>query len=70
MYKITIVRIETSKVNDREWKKIADSGNKEDDGPIYDYVDIEREKEIENEILKQITPDLDLIKVIKAINDI
>lgn len=77
MYKITIEKIETKKVTEKEYQKLRepydnekeqDIGNKND--PQYGYVDVELEKDIKTIVLEQSVENLDIPEVIKAINEI
>ena len=70
MYKITIEKIERYRDRCQTYKKVSDTGNERDDGPVYDYVEYEDECVKETDILKQEVEDMDVIKVIKAINGI
>lgn len=51
---------------------MADTGNKSDNGPLYDYATYPSTQTIETEILKQEIQDeqLDIKAIIKAINGI
>lgn len=69
-YKITITKVDTVIRGESEYKKVADTGNKQDGGPVYDYVWRDVEKEIETNVLTQTVDDLDLKDVIKAINNL
>lgn len=69
-YKITITKIDRVVKGESEYKKVADTGNKQDGGPVYDYVWREVEKEVETNVLTQEVDDLDLRDVIKAINNL
>lgn len=70
MFQVIIKEIKTEEVKSREYEKIADSGNEEDDGAKYGYVDNVETQEREKEVYSQNVEKLDLQKVIKAINDI
>ena len=69
-YKVRIVKIDMRTVENQEYEKIADTGNKQDGGAVYGYVNRSMEKEFEEEILSQEVPDIDLVAVIKAVNKI
>lgn len=69
-YKIIITKIDRVVKGESEYKKVADTGNKQDGGPVYDYVWREVEKEVETNVLTQEVDDLDLRDVIKAINNL
>lgn len=69
-YRITITKLETLVKGESEYKKISDTGNKQDGGPVYDYVWREVEREVETNILTQTVDDIDMKDVIKAINNL
>ena len=68
MYHISIRQVITKQEQDMNWLKVADSGNKRDNGPQYEYVfaDVTKEKDVE--IYSQRVEALDLPSVIMAIN--
>lgn len=68
MYKVTIVKISLVEVVTSEYEKVADTGNKKDNGPVYEYVSKPITKPTETEIYAQMVDDLDLPTVIKAVN--
>src|SRR2546421_10348100 len=69
MYRVTIVKIDENVPDrEREYKKIADTGNESDDGPVYGYVYADGTKTVETEIFKQRDEERDLAAVIKAVN--
>ncbi len=70
LYRINIEKIETINSKSTEWKKVADTGNEHDKGAKYDYVICEMEKDNTTEILSQELPEIDIPKVIKAINNL
>jgi hypothetical protein len=70
MYRITINKITTEEVEEKNYERIADTGNKEDGGAVYGYVPKKTTREIERNILSQEVEDLDIEEVIKAINKI
>lgn len=70
MYRIQITKEERVKTTDRDYEKIADTGNKTDDGPVYGYVEFPSEKTVITELLDQRVEGLDMEDVIKAINGI
>jgi hypothetical protein len=70
MYHITIELIEVVPSLEKEWLKVADSGNKHDDGPIYEYVWIDGTREKTSTLLEQAVETLDLAAVIKAVNNL
>lgn len=73
MYKITIQRIETVERTKKEYEKIADTGNEEDDGSVYGYVDKKIEEEEITTLLEQQIQNVNdehLTEIIKAINEI
>ena len=67
-YKITIKQIEDKSTTMQSWEKLADSGNKRDNGAMYGYVEHKTTEEVETLILVQHIPNLNLGEVIKAIN--
>jgi len=69
-YKITIIKLDTKKVVEEEWEKIADTGNEGDNGHVYGYVEKNTERKIEETILEQTLDDIDIPKVIKALNNL
>lgn len=69
MYQIIIKKIEEVKRIEQEYRKIADSGNEEDNGAVYGYVSTEVEKEESKEIYNQsVEKEIDLFAVIKSFN--
>ena len=70
MFQITIKEITTEKVTKKEYEKISDTGNKEDDGPVYGYEDKECQEEVERIVLSQEVEEVNVEEVIKAINNI
>ncbi len=70
MYKIVITKIEEVAVTKREYQRIADTGNKSDNGAVYGYVACECVQERETKVLEQGVETLDLPAVIKAVNKI
>ena len=68
MYRVLIEKIETVKCTGREWHKVADSGNKHDKGPVYDYVTFDSESTTTTKILEQHVEQIDMAGVIKAVN--
>lgn len=69
-FRITIEKIEKVTVRDRDYQKLADTGNEKDGGPIYGYVNFEKETTTSITILDQRVDELDLPTVIKAVNKI
>jgi hypothetical protein len=71
-YQVTIKRFDSQPVVKREWVRVADTGNKSDNGPLYDYATYPSTQTVETEILKQEIQDeqLDIKAIIKAINGI
>lgn len=69
-YTVTISRRDVRNATGRDWKQVADSGNKHDGGIMYDYVTYPTRENVDTEILKQEIRDetLDIKAVIKAIN--
>lgn len=72
-YKVTIERVDIKAVTKRSWEKLADSGNKEDRGPVYGYAEYpSREYETTTLLTQEISAEngIDMKAVIKAINGI
>jgi len=72
-YKIVIEEVRESEVDSQaEYQVVADSGNKRDGGVVREYVvpPGKRFKRDETRIFFQEVGDLDLVKVIKAINGV
>lgn len=70
MYKIKITKTERRKYEGREYQQVSDTGNPRDNGPVYDYVPLEKEEEIETTVLSQSLEEIDLPRIIKAVNQI
>ena len=81
MYKITIKKLESKQVVETDWVKLRDSYPNEDQkvaigdidkekDPQYGYRKTEMEKVFETEVLDQTVDDMDITKVIKAVNNI
>jgi len=68
MYRVLIEKIDTVKGTSREYQKVADSGNKHDKGPMYDYVTFESESTKTTKVLEQHVEQIDMAAVIKAVN--
>lgn len=70
MYKITITKTEEVEVIEKEYQKVADTGNERDDGAVYEYVMSPSIKQKETTVLIQSLDEeeLDLKAVVKAIN--
>lgn len=68
MFKITIEKIEIITEVERAYEKIADTGNKEDNGPVYGYVDKEVERKISLPIYTQTVEGVNIEAVIDAVN--
>lgn len=68
MYKIVITKEEVVKTKKREWEKTADTGNEQDNGPVYDNVYYEAEETKITTMYEQRTENLDLKAVIDAFN--
>lgn len=68
MYKVVITSSEKVDSIDREYQKVADSGNERDKGPVYEYVEFPKKKTVTTEVYAQQVDDLDLKKVIDAVN--
>lgn len=56
-YKIVITRIEEKPTVRREWKCIADTGNKEDGGKKYDYATYPDTMAVSTTVLEQTLPE-------------
>lgn len=70
IYKVKISKIETVNHIGRTYEKTSDTGNKEDKGAVYQYVEYPTTKEVITTILKQEKEDIDISAIIKAINDL
>lgn len=68
MIQIVITEITQQERDYQSWKKVADTGNEKDNGPVYEYVQSTEINEQERVILKQELDEIDLPSVIKAIN--
>lgn len=68
MYRIIIEKIETVARNQSEYQQISDTGNKNDGGATYGYVDVVKNIKESTQILEQVVDDLDIPTVIRAIN--
>ncbi|HEY9515009.1 MAG TPA: hypothetical protein VIQ74_04950 [Gemmatimonadaceae bacterium] len=69
-FKIEITEVTERGTIQREWKKIADSGNKADNGPVYGYAEFPGIEKVTREVLKQEVGTLDLGAVIRAVNNL
>lgn len=65
-YKIVITQVTREQVNSRVWKQV---GEDEDGKPIYEYVDNEKTEDVTREVYTQRVDELDLVGVIKAVNN-
>ncbi len=71
MYEIRISKTEDVKKVRSKHSRVADSGNPEDGGAVYAWVDVETTEEVTVRCMyEQAVDELDLIAVIKAINNI
>ena len=70
MFKITVIETKSEVFNRREYQKISDTGNKEDNGIKYGYVNSEVTEDVETTLLEQNIEDIDLPAIIKAVNKI
>jgi hypothetical protein len=68
MYKIEISKVEQVNVKKQSYEKVAETGNKRDSGPVFEYVPFDTVETRETNVLTQQVEDLDLAAVIKAIN--
>lgn len=71
-YEVRIVKHETVIKKIGEYQKISDTGNEKADGPVYGFVNVEREVVVDTPILSQtIEGDkVDIKTIIKAINSL
>ena len=69
-YKIKVTRVVREKETAKEWKQVADTGNKRDNGPVYACVKVPRMVTREVDMLVQEVETLDLVAVIKVVNGI
>jgi hypothetical protein len=81
MYLIKIIELKKETKKTKEWERLRDpyddekeqglnSEEKRKSDPQFDYVETEREVEVENKIYEQVVDDIDLESVITAVNDI
>lgn len=70
MYRISITKVEEKEVTKKEYQKTADTGNERDNGAVYGYVPYTTTERIETKVLDQVSDEIDLTKVIKAVNNI
>lgn len=70
--RIFVSEIEDVQINKREYQRVADTGNKRDNGAVYEYVEFKDTEKVETVIFKQEMPEgkFDLVEVIKAVNSI
>jgi len=69
-FRVTITRTGLKHYTDRDYKKIADSGNEKDGGAVYGYVEYPASEQEETKGYEQEMQSLDLAAVIKAVNKI
>ena len=69
-YRICIERIETETYTRMEWLVVADTGNPRDGGRLWEYVPTEAQRETTTKVYEQRVQNLDLARVIVAINGI
>lgn len=69
MYRISITKIEEKEMPTRSYERITDTGG-EDGGPSYGYIQGSELTKIETHILTQEKDEIDIIKIVKAINDL
>jgi len=67
-YRILIKKTGEKKTTDSQYKKISDTGNEKDQGPIYGYVEYEKTIKFETDIYDQTIDEIDINAVIKAVN--
>lgn len=69
-YQIVITRIETDiPYTRRDWRKVVDEPD-EKHSEIYAYVDSDGEKDVETKVYEQLVDNIDMVKVINAINGV
>ena len=68
MYRVLIEKIQDVDYVSREYEKLADSGNKQDGGAVYGYVECPATKTETTEIYVQSLDEIDLPAIIKATN--
>lgn len=68
IYKVNITKVETVETTGREYQKISDTGNEEDNKSVYAYVSCIKEKEIYTDIFIQECEEIDISAIIKAVN--
>ena len=69
-YKVVISRLDEVETPNREWKRLADSGNARDDGAVYGYATYVSTESRQEPVFEQVVNDLDFIAVICAVNGI
>lgn len=67
---ITVTETKEVQVKQKDWLKVADTGNKKGDGPVYEYVFSDGTKVEEKEVYRQEVDSVDLVKIINAVNTI
>ena len=67
-YKISIVKVETVPIEQREWLRVADTGNPMGGGPQYAYQTFPSTATKETKVLEQQVDEVDLKAVIRALN--
>ena len=65
---VTIQEVKQVAVKQKDWLKVADTGNKRGDGPVYEYVFSDGIKDEEREVYRQEVESVDLVKIINAVN--
>lgn len=65
---ITVTETKEVQVKEKDWRKVADTGNKKGDGPVYEYVFSDGTKIEEKEVYRQEVESVDLVSIITAVN--
>lgn len=71
-YRVVIEMVTVAEVGPkREYKKLADTGNERDGGPVHGYVEVPDRVETEvvtTQVFEQVVEELDLLAVVRAVN--
>jgi len=63
IYRIRITKYETVVKTTKEYQRIADTGNERDGKTVYDYIPVEKETDVERDVLDCTVANLDLQNV-------
>ena len=67
-YKITIEKIDTKLVTERNWVQVDPYKDEEGETKTYDYRNEEKEQDISEDIYTQTVENINLKEIIKAVN--